>query len=529
MRASDRCPSRHHGWGPARAAIAWSGVALLALCTGCAGLPELPERPAEHALAPATEGPIARVIAPLVAQHPGQTGVVSLGDARDAFATRIALARAATRSIDIQTFIWHADATGTLMFEEVLRAAERGVRVRLLLDDVNNVGFDPTLVLLASNPNLELRLYNPFVVRGSRAIGFLTDFTRLNHRMHNKSFTVDNLATIVGGRNIADEYYAVGEGTGFIDLDVMAVGDVVQPVSEQFDLYWNSASAYPSRAILAHIEPEPRDALAARARAIRESPESARFGESVMQLPVVRSLLDGTLAPEWAHATVVFDDPAKTQNRGSEEELLMLPKLLAAFGKPVHSLDMISPYFVPREGGTEALASLARSGVRVRVVTNSLAATDEKSVHAGYVKRREALLRAGVQLFELKPEATSIRSESKDKDIGSGSSKAGTIHAKTYAVDDREIFVGSFNFDPRSARLNTEMGVVIESRALAARLATVIDGAYPSLAYRLALDDDGRIRWFGSDGQVFDTDPGTSWWDRMVVRIGSWLPIEWLL
>ena len=259
-----------------------------------------------------------------------------------------------------------------------------------------------------------------------------------------------------------------------------------------------------------------------------------------MELPVVRSLLDGTLAPEWAHASAVFDDPAKTQDRGSEKELLMLPKLLAEFGKPVQTLDMISPYFVPREAGTEALASLARGGVRVRVMTNSLAATDEKSVHAGYVKRREALLRAGVQLFELKPEAASNRSESKDKDVGSGSSKAG-LHAKTYAVDDREIFVGSFNFDPRSARLNTEMGVVIESRAGAGapvcckshrrRIlpALAFVRGYPSLACRLALGDNGQIRWFGSDGQVFDTDPGTSWWDRMVVRIGSWLPIEWLL
>jgi putative cardiolipin synthase len=306
----------------------------------------------------------------------------------------------------------------------------------------------------------------------------------------------------------------------------MAVGHVVQAVSAQFDLYWNSASAYPSRTILAHVDPEPREALAERASAIRESPGAARYGEEAMRLPVARSLLDGTLAPEWAQASVVFDDPAKTLNRGSERDLLMLPKLMAAFGKPARSLDMISPYFVPGDAGTEALATLARGGVRVRVMTNSLAATDEKSVHAGYVKRREALLRAGVQLFELKPEATPVRA--KESDIGSGSSKGG-LHAKTYAVDDRAIFVGSFNFDPRSAHLNTELGVVFESAVLATRLATAIDDAYPSSAYRLALGDDGQIRWFGSDGQTFDTDPGSSWWDRMVVRIGSWLPIEWLL
>jgi putative cardiolipin synthase len=527
MRAWDRCPPRLPSSGAARVAIAWSLVAL-ALCGGCAGLPEQPDRPVGHALEAATEGPIARVVAPQVTMHPGLTGVVTLADARDAFATRIALARSATRSIDIQTFIWHADATGTLMFEEVLRAAERGVRVRLLLDDVNTYGLDPTLVLLASHPNLELRLYNPFVGRGPRAFGFLTDFTRVNHRMHNKAFTVDNLATIVGGRNIADEYFAVGEGTGFVDLDVIAVGDVVQAVSAQFDVYWNSVSAYPSRSILAHVEPEPRAALAERARAIRESPASADFGEEGARLPVARSLLDGTFAPEWVHASVVFDDPAKTQNRGSEKDLLMLPKLMAEFGKPARSLDLISPYFVPAEAGTEALATLAREGVRVRVMTNSLAATDAKAVHAGYAKRREALLRGGVQLFELKPEATSIRNRPTDKDIGSGSSKSG-LHAKTYAVDDRAIFVGSFNLDPRSARLNTELGVVFDSATLATRLATVIDGASPSLAFRLALGDDGQIQWFGSDGQVFHTDPGSSWWDRLVVRIGTWLPIEWLL
>jgi putative cardiolipin synthase len=294
------------------------------------------------------------------------------------------------RSIDIQTFIWHADASGTLMFEEILRAAERGVRVRLLLDDVNSVGFDPTLVLVASNPNLELRLYNPFVVRGPRAFGFLTDFTRVNHRMHNKSFTVDNLATVVGGpqhrrrvlRGRRRDRLRRSRRDGGRRRRA-ACFSTVRPLLEQrlgITLHRrSSATSTLSRATR----------WQKRARAIRASPELARFGESVMQLPVVRSLLDGTLAPEWAHASVVFDDPAKTQDRGSEKELLMLPKLLAAFGKPVQTLDMISPYFVPREAGTEALASLARGGVRVRVMTNSLAATDEKSVHAGYVKRRE--------------------------------------------------------------------------------------------------------------------------------------------
>jgi putative cardiolipin synthase len=222
----------------------------------------------------------------------------------------------------------------------------------------------------------------------------------------------------------------------------------------------------------------------------------------------------------------VFDDPSKTLREDDESNKgLLLPKLQEELGKPSVSLDMVSPYFVPGEVGTEALTELVRKGVRVRVVTNSLAATDEKSVHSGYVKRREALLRGGVQLLELKPEATSIHKRSKD--IGSGS-KAG-LHAKTYAVDGRAIFVGSFNLDPRSARLNTELGVVIESAELASRLPAKLDQAYPTMAYRLALDENGEIEWFGANGEVFHSDPGSSWWDRLVVRIGSWLPIEWLL
>ena len=201
-------PARHSVSSSMRLAVA---IALAALLAGCAGLPPLTDRPSTHALPPAAESPLGRAVLPPVRQRPGLTGVVPMVDGRVAFGMRVNLARAATRSIDIQTFIWHADATGTLLFEVMMRAAERGVRVRLLLDDLYTYGTDPTLALLASHPNLELRLYNPFVGRGSRTLGFISDFTRLNHRMHNKSFTVDNVVTVVGGRNIANEYYEIGE------------------------------------------------------------------------------------------------------------------------------------------------------------------------------------------------------------------------------------------------------------------------------------------------------------------------------
>lgn len=508
----------------ARAARVGAALLVAAFVAGCASLPSLEGRPDTHALPPSADSPIGRVLLPQAQAHPGLTGVIPISDGRAALGVRASLVRLAARSIDIQTFIWHPDATGTLMFEEVMRAAERGVRVRLLLDDLNTAGTDPTLALLASHPNVELRLYNPFVMRGSRGLGYLGDFTRLNHRMHNKSFTVDGAVSVVGGRNIADEYFEIG-AEGLVDLDVVTMGDAVKKVSAEFDLFWNSPSAYPARMLIAHVVPEPRAALAGRALAIADSPQSAKYIEVIANDQLVKQVLAGTLQPEWTTAHLVYDDPAKTLSDVDRQDLLLLPKLQAAFGEPVKSLDLISPYFVPGAAGTEALTALVRRGVRVRVLTNSLASTDVKSVQSGYLKRRDDLLRAGVQLLELKPDASSIKGRAGE--IGHGS-KAG-LHAKTYTVDGRAIFVGSFNLDPRSARLNTEMGLVIESGKMAAQLSSAVDKAYPDLAYRVSIGPDGNTVWEDGTGKVHDTDPGSGWLERALVRFGSWLPIEWML
>jgi putative cardiolipin synthase len=341
--------------------------------------------------------------------------------------------------------------------------------------------------------------------------------------MHNKSFTIDNAISVVGGRNIADEYFEIGE-TGLVDLDVITVGDAVREVSAEFDLFWNSASAYPARMLIGDVTPEQRGALAQRARAIEENPVSAKYAEVIANDKLVRDVLAGTVQPEWATAHLVNDDPAKTLSTEDKKELL-LPKLQEAFGQPMKSLDLISPYFVPSKAGTEALSSLVKRGVRVRVLTNSLASTDVKSVQSGYLKYRDALLRSGVQLFELKPDARSIQRRASE--IGHGS-KAG-LHAKTYAVDGRAIFVGSFNLDPRSAKLNTEMGLVIESAELAERLSSAVDNAYPDIAYRVSIGPDGNPTWEDGTGKVYNTDPDSGWFERMLVRIGSWLPIEWML
>ena len=503
--------------------IGWLLLCAVAL-SGCGSLPSLDSRTPSHALRDTASTPLGRVLGPASASHPGLTGIEPVSDGRVAFGMRVALARAAVRSIDVQTFIWKADETGSVLFEEMLRAAERGVRVRLLLDDVNTAGLDPLFALLDAQPNIELRLYNPFVTRGSRGLGFLGDFERLNRRMHNKSFTVDNQVTIVGGRNIANEYFEAGEDLSFADLDVMAVGAAVPAVSTQFDTYWNSASSYPARLIIKRDPALGRAEFAQRTEQLMPA-DAAKYAEAINRTPQAQALLSGTMTFEWTTVRVVHDDPEKTLSGSEETSVQMVPRLLAAFGSPAKEFELVSPYFVPGDAGTEALVSLARRGVRVRVLTNSLAANDETSVHSGYARRRKELLRAGVELYEIKPAAAPIQARAAE--IGKHS-KAG-LHAKTFAVDRRSIFVGSFNFDPRSAKLNTEMGMVIDSVPLAQRLSSMFDRASPSLAWRVTLGADDELQWHDGAGATLAEEPESSWGQRMKVRIFSVLPIEWLL
>jgi putative cardiolipin synthase len=511
--------------------LSLSRVGILALAIGIAGCAPLPlldasNRTPSQAYTDTAGTPLGRAIAPEAARHPGLTGIEPIADGRVALAMRLALLRAATRSVDIQTFIWHADNAGTLLYEEVLRAAERGVRVRLLLDDVNAQGLDPVFALLDAQPNVQLRLYNPFTSRGSRGLGILGDFERLNRRMHNKSFTVDNQASIVGGRNIADEYFETGEGLSFADFDVLAVGAAVRAVSTQFDVYWNSGSAYPARLVIDREPARSRADFAEGAKRIAETPTSRAYEEAIRRTPQIQAMLAGETKFEWTTVRVVHDDPGKTLAESRDErQLQLLPKLIEAFGPPEKAFDLVSPYFVPGAEGTAALVALAQRGVRVRILTNSLAGTDEVSVHSGYARRRKDLLRAGVELFEIKPSAAPILQRGEEV----GKHSAAGLHAKTFAVDRKKAFVGSFNFDPRSAKLNTEMGLVIDSARLAESLSARLDDASPALAYRVTLDADESLVWHDGLGGTVRDEPETSWVRRLKDRFFSWLPIEWLL
>ncbi len=499
--------------------------ALLALSlalSSCSSLPPLEGRVASTAIVDTDDTRLGKALMPLTMAHPGLAGIHALADGRDAFAARAVLAQAADRSLDVQYYIWRNDTTGMLMFDALRNAAERGVRVRLLLDDNNTAGLDEALAALDAHPKIEVRLFNPNGIRSLRAVGMAADFMRLNRRMHNKSFTADNQVTIIGGRNVGDEYFGAAGEISFADLDVIAAGPVVRAVSDDFDLYWNSPSAYP----LALLAP-----VADAASALKPDAEAQAYIEAIKRSAFLEQLVGGSLPLEWARARFVSDDPAKVMGTAVPEANIAF-KLKDILGEPRRSLDLVSPYFVPGPEGTAAFVDLAKKGARTRILTNSLEATDVAAVHAGYAKWRKPLLEAGVTLYELRREATDEPSrEKRGSGSGIGSSDA-SLHAKTFGVDGDRVFVGSFNFDQRSIHLNTEMGMVIDSPALATRLTETLDRTLPTRAYEVKLDERGSVIWLERRGEQVirhEKEPGTSWFKRAAVKALSWLPIDWLL
>lgn len=505
-------------------------VLATSLLDGCGTAPSLADRSQSTAL-PQSEAVTTRLgqaISSLVKAHPDKAGIYPLADAHDAFAARALLAQAAERTLDVQYYIWRKDLTGTLLFEALHAAADRGVRVRLLLDDNNTSELDSTLAALNSHPNIEVRLFNPFFIRAPRWIGYLTDFSRLNRRMHNKSFTVDNQATIIGGRNIGDEYFGATDGMLFADLDLLAIGPVVNDVSNDFDLYWASDSSYPVDELLPKTDPAQLQTLASDALAVEHNQNASAYTSALRRATLVNQLMSGQLVFEWAKTRLVSDAPAKGLGLATPHQLLT-HELGRIIGKPEKSMDLISPYFVPTAAGVKEFTALVKQGVQIKVLTNSLEATDVEAVHAGYAKRRKPLLQAGVKLYEMKRQ--SPESEQR-KPAGKLGRSISSLHAKTFSVDHARIFVGSFNFDPRSAKLNTEMGFVIESPILATQIDTAFDSAIPNVSYEVRLSDTGKLYWLEQvDGRQvrYDTEPGTSLWQRIQVDFLSVLPIEWLL
>ena len=469
------------------------------------------------------ETPIDRAIAPLTDAHPGQTGMQLLDDNLDAFALRGISARSAGRSLDLQYYIWHGDQTGKLLGYELLLAADRGVRVRLLLDDLNAHDKDSLLAALDLHPNIEIRLFNPSRGRQAgllRGFEMLTRGFMLNRRMHNKAWIVDGRLAVVGGRNIGDEYFDASPHTSFFDVDLALCGPAVAEVSAIFDAFWNSRAVIPLRELIDTL-PDSLDEL-------RRASDNGRtllrgagpYLQRLKESSGVDALFHRTRPVYWTGEAHVYSDPPE-KGASAERTDWLVDRLAPILNGVTRQLRIISPYFVPGEAGIARLRKLRARGVDIGVLTNSLAATDVIPVHGGYAPYRKPMLKDGVALHELMAEGKPDRSL-----LGSSST---SLHTKAFIADGDVGFVGSFNFDPRSVNLNTEMGIVFRQPDITAGLAQSFgqktSGPY---SYRLFLEND-ELRWEDrsvAPARIWAREPATSLWIRLAAKLVEWLPIE---
>jgi putative cardiolipin synthase len=456
----------------------------------------------------------------------------------NALVSRVSLADHAERSIDMQYYIFRNDATGRLIALHLLQAADRGVHVRILLDDLHLADDVRMFDALDSHPNIEVRVFNPFRTSNptglSKAAQFLFEFRRLNRRMHNKSFIVDNEVAVIGGRNIGDEYFDANVDNNFRDLDVLAIGPVVPAATKSFEAYWNSDAAHGITERGSKTDPA-NDLAGLRPRLEKNA---RKYDDSAYKQAVLDDLPNGASADRpgnwyWGPATFVADQPEKIENGPERTDLRIGPELKTLINGAQSEVLLISPYFVPGKKDDENFVALAQRGVSFKVLTNSLASTDELAVHQGYSEHRRTLLKGGVQLFELKPEPGVVMAAS---DLGASSGVS--LHAKSFVVDQRYVFIGSLNMDQRSKLLNTEMGVIVDSKQLAKAVAEFfMTATLPENAYHVVLGNpDGShpsdMHWRATkDGKEvdYDSEPDTSAGRRAKVVFLKLLPIDSLL
>ncbi len=503
---------------------------VLAL-TGCASLPAPVPRSAVTALPPSTNTTLGRIAAESSPDE-ALSGFRLLPTGAFAIDTRLTLIRKAERSIDIQYYLIADDDTGRHLLRSLRDAALRGVRVRLLVDDLYTADTDPLLAGLAAHPNVTLRLFNPFPGgRGHFITRFLAsaqDFARVNRRMHNKLLVVDSAMAVAGGRNVADEYFMRHAQSNFVDLDAFVVGALVPKLQDLFDDYWNSPVVYPLQAI---VRPA-ADAALQRERFDIDTNETASpppdpppATDVLGYGPLSDDIEAGRLGLIWAEASTYADPPARLRGLGASYALVPLEDV-----ESVHYnvLDLIrsarsevvitSPYLIPGDKGVALFGAQRAKGVKFKVLTNSLAATDEPLVHVGYRKYRVPMLQAGIELYELSP----VRVKKASR-LGMFQTSQGRLHAKTAVIDRRRVFIGSMNFDPRSDKINTEMGLFIDSPQLAREVLRLMDLDKLQASYRVVLRPDGKgLRWLAADeeGEVaFDQEPDVSFSTRFWLEL----------
>ena len=547
--------TRHHG------ARQWLLLVLLSFwATGCASLPSEVDRPVSTALANPMQtrlGQLVQARAAKAGTH-NDSGFALVGNAELAFTSRMTLIKAAQKTLDIQYYAIFADDTTERMFDALREAAGRGVRIRILLDDFNTSGKNAQVLKLAFENNIELRLFNPLPGgRGSmmlRILSNLKDVARMQRRMHNKIFVADNAVAITGGRNLGETYFGQSEGTNFVDIDMLAAGRIARDLSRSFDQYWNNPLAYPVQSLMTAkeiemLKPKPAAALpeissgtlqamAATANPVRDervalSPDGVT--KSIPALPDSTDLSE--LKWTWAPSVLLVDKPSKIAADAddvAEAQETAVDGLLQLMSQAKTDLLIVSPYFVPGERMMAQFAELRRRGIRVRVLTNSLASNDAPAAHVGYARYREALLAMGIELYEMRAEqqgnVMSFGSGVGSKGSSIGSSRA-SLHAKVVVMDGRLLVVGSMNLDLRSKLQNSEVAIIIRNHTLSQEATRMIEPALASGAYRVELID-GQLMWRAPQGSGLKdstTEPDASLTLKLLLKlIGPFAPEEML-
>ncbi len=490
---------------------AWASVLLACLALGgCASLPYNIHKFPSHALSVPQITTLGRIV-----ERSGggddRSGIRLIASGAEAFDSLIALADHAERTLDLQYYIIDQDESSRIILEHVRMAAERGVRVRILVDDLNTAGQDNRFMRLGEQPNISVRVFNPFpggrFAMWSRFLFSAYDIPRINHRMHNKLFVADNAIAITGGRNIGDEYFTRDRTYDFVDLDVIAAGAIVSQLSDSFDKFWNSKYAYPISSVDAPVPTEPEPALSA----VGTGPEGANF--------LARELDAGKLNLDWEPATVLADKPVKIASEASPAEEETIANNIAALVRSAKKdVLIISPYFVPGDKGVALMRRLVERGVHIRILTNSLATTDAPIVHIGYSRYRLPLVKMGVDLRELRPKIGGPRPR-----IHPFGSSSASLHAKALVIDGKTVFIGSLNMDARSAHTNTELGILFHSTAIAAQVDALFDEISKYGSYRVKqIGHSDKLEWIGSGPgveRIWYHDPDTTFLQRFALKL----------
>ncbi|WP_415502434.1 phospholipase D family protein [Acinetobacter celticus] len=503
----------------------------------CSTLPKQMPQPMEYAFStPTEETALAKIVLPQRNANPGLTGYHVLYDPLEALAARLELINKAEKSLDLQYYIWDNDKIGAMALHAIIQAADRGVKVRLLIDDNNSKHMEGIYLALNQHSNIEVKLYNPYRFRHYRAMDMVLDLKRINRRMHNKSFIADNQIALIGGRNMSNQYYNVSDNYQFSDVDVMLVGAASDEIIHSFDEYWNDDYAFPVKQLV-----NPRhytlrfDGLKQQLEQYNQEVTVQNYLDLANRSHAFENWLNHRIQFDWVKAEIVKDSPSKIKAKAKKEEHLNF-QLIKHLNTPEQSVDIVSAYFVPEKEGTKKLAQLAENGVKVRVLTNSFKANDVPVVHAFYGKYRQDLLENDVQLYEFlfnpNVENLNINTDelAKKAKVSMKGLSRSSLHAKLMALDEKQVFIGSFNFDPRSAYLNTEIGVLLNSPSLARAVHHTMDENLSKYAYKLVLDANQRMNWKiqldNGKTRIYHKEPKMKWWQRTGMKMISWLPIE---